>query len=177
MFLLKCLKRKCDVYSLQVLSCANKDDFPASEFENLRDDMRATGRRSNGYFNDQSIEFVHHLYMSGRCDVAMLSRDGHVIAMNVILRTKKRLLSWVFLYSDPRASTALYLKLFCEYNFHPPFVFDFGVGVYSYKIGTFRPFTTVTFSLRYGKGILRQIIEGVGMVLRFTKDYIKVIRC
>ena len=57
------------------------------------------------------------------------------------------------------------------------YLFDFGVGVYSYKIGTFRPKLGITVSLRYGKSNLQQFKALIMTNIRFVKDWAKAFVC
>lgn len=170
---LKCLRRQAERYNLRILSANNEDPFPAVELRTLRDHMRNSGKRAKGYFPECDIEFVRALYNCNLCSVAVLDMDGVAQAINVLLTYKDRILSWVFFYSDPRTSTALYIKYLCEAKKDSTFIFDFGVGVYSYKIGTFRPCTELTFALHYGKSLLQNTIGLLRINIRFVKDFVK----
>ena len=173
---LKCLKRQSDKFSLRVLSAVTGDSYPAEELRTLRDSMCNAGRRTRGYFPETDVDFTRKIYEDDGCEIAILDSQDRPQAINVILKTEARLLSWVFFYADPKTCTSLYLKYFCERRIAKPYVFDFGVGVYSYKIGTFRPKTELTFSSCYGKSLWRHILSCVVINVRFAKDFIKSIK-
>lgn len=173
---LKNLLRRSDKYALKIVSSTAGDKFPESELFSLRDAMRKCGKRDSVYFSDDSIWFVKELYDKGVCDVAILTEGAKVSAANVLLKKDNRILSWVFLYNDPHASTALYIKYFCETKASHGYVFDFGVGVYSYKIGTFRPKISATYSFRWSNSHMAFVRNSLACSVRFLKDYVKSFR-
>lgn len=173
---LKCFKRQIVGYRLRVASKSAGDVFPAEELKCLRDGMRKDGRRNIAYFNDDSLDFARKIYNASCCDVALLESDEGLQAANILLKKGDIVLSWVFLYKDPKASTILYLKYFCEQQMAKPYIFDFGVGVYSYKIGTFRPRVALTFSLRYSQSKVGYLRNLLACNVRYGKDWVRSFR-
>lgn len=170
---LKGILKQAGKYSLRVVSRQDGNLFPEKELVELRDYMVQKGWREGACFDESAIAFSKDLFERGRCDVAVLEDSDGIQAANMILVKGGTLLSWVFLYKNPRASTLLYLKFFSEQEHDKPYVFDFGVGVYSYKIGTFRPSVENTYSLRWSKsksGFLRNLLA---LNVRCGKDWIK----
>jgi hypothetical protein len=159
---------------LQVLSSVKGDDFPMNEVHALKAAMLQDGSRLEGFCTQEMIEFIQHVYFSGGTDVVILREGDEVKALNFVLKKQNRCLSWVFLYTDARTSTSMYVKLLTEWAKKQSLVFDFGVGVYSYKIGTFRPEMALTYSLLCGKTPWSHIKCAIAMNLRFAKDYLKL---
>lgn len=170
---LKGVLRHSQKYELRVLSDLNGDAFPRNDISFLRAAMRKEGKRSAHYFDDAQLAFAEEIYRHRGCDVALLLEEGRLVAANILLKKDTRVLSWIFLYTDARASTSLYIKYLCELRCDVDYIFDFGVGVYSYKIGTFRPNTKVTYSLRYGKSHMSYLFALARANVRFLKDYVK----
>ena len=171
---LKAIRRKAGKYRLSILSATNGDEFPIKLIESFRERMLAETRREIAFLPDELISFVNRIYESGCADIVVLNNEGAPVALNFVLKKANRYLSWIFLYTDPRASTLMYVKLLSEMAKRESFIFDFGVGVYSYKIGTFRPETGVTLSLRCGFTAWEHIKCAIAMNWRFTKDYVKM---
>ena len=172
---LKGLLRSVKKYTLTVRSKVNGDEFPRKVLLSLREDMQRQKIRDKSYLNDRQMTFIEALYENDGCDVAILFDEDSVVAANVLLKKDNRVLSWVFLYTDPRMSSALYVKYLADIKHESDYIFDFGVGVYSYKIGTFRPKMGITVSLRYGKSNIRQLMAFVMTNVRFLKDWAKAI--
>lgn len=170
---LKAIRRKAEKYTLQVLSAEKGDLFPVDEIKYLRSEMLKLRLRKTCPFSDKAIEFIKKVYTENYVDVILLREGDEVKALNFVLKKQKNYLSWVFLYTDARTSTSMYVKLLTEWAKEQSLVFDFGVGVYSYKIGTFRPEMALTYSLLCGKTPWRHIKCAIAMNLRFAKDYLK----
>ena len=145
---LKGLLRGAQKYALKVNSRVNSDEFPQAALVSLREGMRQRKIRDDSYLDDRQVAFIRTIYENDGCDIALLFDNDCVVAANVLLKKGDRVLSWVFLYTDPRMSSALYVKYLSEMTHNRDCIFDFGVGVYSYKIGTFRNKLCITVSLR-----------------------------
>ena len=170
---LKAIRRKAAKYEISVLSASNGDAFPDTLIERFREKMRSKANREITFLPDDLIRFARLIYVLGCSDIVVLKSGNEAVALNFLLIKSDRYLSWIFLYTDSKASTLMYVKLLSEMAGQRSFVFDFGVGVYSYKIGTFRPETGVTLSLRCGLTIWEHIKCVVSMNWRFVKNYIK----
>jgi len=170
---LRAIRRKAESCEIRVLSQATGDSFPRETILALRKAMVGTTRVSTAFLTDQTIDFAEAVYNAGYLEVVELVRGGEVVGLNFLQRKGCRRLSWIFLYTDNRASTEMYVKYLSEACQKESFIFDFGIGVYSYKIGTFRPQTGVTCAIALGKTpwIHLQLVKG--MLMRLAKDYLK----
>lgn len=173
---LKGILKQAGKFSLRVVSKQDGHLFPEKELVELRDYMVEKGWREGACFDKSAIAFARDLFEKGGCYVAVLEDCDGIQAANMILVKGGSILSWVFLYKDPRASTLLYLKFFSEQRRDNPYVFDFGVGVYSYKIGTFRPSVENTYSLRWSKSKSDFLRNLLALNVRLGKDWVKVWR-
>lgn len=171
---LKAINRKAAKWSLETLSSGKGDVFPLEAIVALKTFMLSATSRKDDFLSAELMDFIRNVYERGGSDILVLKDGDEIKALNFVLKKNGRLLSWIFLFSDIKTSATLYVKLMSELAPKGPFIFDFGVGVYDYKIGTFRPYTNVTFSLRFGKTAWEHIKCAVGINLRFTKDYIKM---
>lgn len=170
---LRAIGRKSAKYELKVLSIDNGDVFPIDAVLNLKNSMLRNTDRKDYFFPETLIKFVQKVYDANKTDIVELWEGGELVALNFMLKKDNRYLSWIFLYTDPRTSTSMYVKYMAQVAKEKGFVLDFGVGVYTYKIGTFRPNTAITYSIRYGKSWWHHISAIKGMLWRVAKDYLK----
>lgn len=171
---LKNILRKAGDKTVRMFSASNHDVFPVEAFQELASTMRASGLREAAFFPDSLYAFSSILFERGRIDIAvMFDRANRPIALNFLLRKGRKYLSWIFLYSDLHASTELYVKLLELLAKDGPFEFDFGVGAYSYKIGTFRPIVSPTLGVFWGRTYGQYFLAMKEGLIRCLKDYVK----
>lgn len=172
---LKDILRKAADKSVRVLSASRGDAFPKETLKSLVASMRASGLRVRTFFPDALTDFAAEMFRHGRLDVAVMSDSaGMPVALNFLLKKDGKYLSWIFLYSDPHASTELYVKLISALAQTEAFVFDFGAGVYSYKIGTFRPVVSPTLGVFWGRTYGQYFLAMKEALVRCLKDYVKM---
>lgn len=172
---LKGVWRKSAGKDVRVLSASRGDAFPKETLESLAASMRAGGLRAQSFFPDALIGFAVEMFRRGRLDVAVMTdKAGAPVALNFLLKKAGKYLSWIFLYSDAHASTELYARLICDLARTEAFVFDFGVGVYSYKIGTFRPAVSPTLGVFWGRTYGQYLLAMKEALVRCLKDYVKM---
>lgn len=170
---LRAIGRKATRYELKVLSNCNGDEFPIDAVLSLKNNMLKNTDREDYFFPETLIKFCQKIYDVNKADIVELWEGGELKALNFMLKKDNRYLSWIFLYTDPRTSTAMYVKYMAMMAKEMSFVLDFGVGVYTYKIGTFRPNVANTYSIRYGKSWGKHVSCVLAMNLRIVKDYLK----
>lgn len=169
---LKAIRRKVDKdCKLDILE-GGKDEYPSDIVKSLVEQMKRENR-SDAFFPSGMLEFTKDIFAAGIADIIILRRNGEVIALNFLLKQNGDYLSWIFLYTDARASSMMYVKYLTERAKKSSFSFNFGVGVYDYKIGSFRPNTKLTFSLRYHKSFLGKFADLISANLRMAKDIVK----
>jgi len=170
---LRAIGRKASKYSMKVLGADKGDAYPEDEILHFRELMLRDTDRNIGFLPDELVKFSREVYEQGGADLVLLYEGEDLKALNFLLKKGNRYLSWIFLYTDPRTSTSMYVKLMQEMAAKDGFTLDFGVGVYTYKIGTFRPKTANTYSIRYGKTMWQHAKQMLAMNWRCTKDYLK----
>lgn len=169
---LKGVRRKADRETTLKVLLPGRDPYPAKIVDGLVAHMLQINR-SDVFFPTGMREFTEEIYRAGLCDILILERQSKPIALNFLLKKDSRYLSWIFLYADARASSAMYIKYLTEKARTDSFIFDFGVGVYDYKIGTFRPQTELTYSLRYSKSVVGTVRDFLALAVRMGKDWVK----
>lgn len=149
---LKAIRRKAEKDGELVVLRGGADAYPEETVQRLVAHMMAAeGRQARKFFPKGMDSFTRAIYEAGMADIILLKRAGEVVALNFLLKRGESYLSWIFLYTDARGSSQMYVKYLTERAKESAFKFNFGVGVYDYKIGSFRPRTALTFSLRYHK--------------------------
>lgn len=171
---LKAILRKADAKRLEILSASRGDIFPEDIVRGLASAMRTSGTRAPSFFPNPLVDFARKVYSGGGTDIAILYDNDKPVALNFFLTKDNRIVSWIFLNTDNRASTELYIKYLSTECKKRSFIFDFGVGVYSYKIGTFRPYTAITCAIRRGNGHWLHARTLLEANIRFLKDYLKI---
>ena len=166
--------RKTEGYTYRCLSKAQGDAFPYKMIEALRQDMLVHTKRTIGFFEDTLFRFIEAFYETGACEIALLEDNSSAIALSFRLLKGERSISWVFMYARPKAVTLLYARYICQKANVSRVQIDFGVGVYKYKLGNYRPQPEALFSLRNSKTTLGFIQQMIGINWRFTKDFLKV---
>ncbi len=172
----RAIKRKAERFNLRTYSMTKGDVYPDAEVNLIVSEMRQKGIRDDDFMPVTMRSFCRSIYEAGLSDIlALYDEDGHIVAMNYILKMNSRRLSWIFLYTDSHASTELYVKYFYSNEIDSPIVFDFGSGGYEYKFGTFRPCTrallglTIVFDRRLALKLTFK------RLLRASKDLVKQI--
>lgn len=170
---LKAILRKSNVHGFRILSNKNKNAYPIDDIKRLRDCMVGRRRKNPLFLADETIEFMRHLYENGKCEIPVLEDSSKICALAFRLLKGNRINYWVVLYEDKHVTTELYLR-YMEYKTQKaPYIYDFGVGAYAYKLGTYRPFLGVTFSLYFAQSLSRQLWGLACANVRFLKDIIK----
>lgn len=173
---LRYILKKSDGYEFKVLSLGNCDEFPETEIRRLRQFMIDARVRSDWFLTDKYINLIRALYEKGLCELPVLIKDGRMCAMNIHYRQGDYVLAWIFLGENPNFGTEIDVRYCVEYAKTNAGRINFGLGAYEYKLLTFRPFTRVVFTVRYGKTYMQHIKQGIAMCWRFAKDYIKARR-
>lgn len=170
---LKAIARKASGLRFDILSIGNRSAFPEDAIKRLRSRMVGWRRSNDTFLSDEMISFINKIYQDGKCEIPVLSDDlgVHVLAFRLLEGT--RINYWVVEYDNPRLVTELYLKYMDAKVKEHGYFFDFGVGAYGYKLGTYRPVLGVTFSIRYSRSIVRQLCGLLATNIRLLKDIIK----
>ena len=130
-------------------------------------------RKDTFFLSDDMIDFIQRLYEESVCEITVLRQNGTTEALAFRLLKGDHINFWIVLYTDPHLTSELYLRYMSEKTKKSSYVYDFGVGVYGYKLGTYRPSVNVTFSLRYAKSLWRQIWLLKDANIRLLKDVLK----
>ena len=171
---IKSYLRKAADYEFRCISASKGDLFPREILLQLREDLLKNTKRKIAFFPDSLLHFIEAFYQTGRTEIAILERKDRVVALSFRHLKAKRSISWIFMYTDPKAVTLLDAK-YIQYKAALEAIrVDFGVGTYAYKLGNFRPQVEVLFSLRNSKTMIGFAKQMIGMNWRFVKDFLKV---
>ena len=169
---IKGILKKAAKLEFSILSFRNGDEFPEGTISMMRDYMTQSLGRDMRYLDDRLIAFMRTLYVSGICELPIIRDESGCLAIAFRLLKDDRINCWVVLYKDNQLTSELYARYMEAKSKNDSIVIDFGVGVYGYKLGTFRPVTEPTYSLCYGKTIKSKVLGLIRANLRFVKDIV-----
>ena len=154
------------VYSVQTGTV-----FPEDQIVMLRDLMRRKGRRDAKFIDKTMLLFIRRVYECGLCEVLSVSDGDEVMSIAILLKYRKSVLCWLMLYQDTKWNTYLHVLCLDKLARAGGCAFDFGVGMYDYKLRPFRPKLECTFSLRWGRGFFSRFYAYLRMNWRFIRVY------
>lgn len=171
---LKAILRKSKGRDLKIYSARNGDLFPKEEIDGLANAAIASKRRDASFFPNSFIGFTKQLYELNVLDIASLYEGCDCVGINFLLKHGGCVLSWIFINTDNKIPSELCIKYMSSMCVNKAFIFDFGVGAYTYKLRTFRPFVSPTFAILYGKTPFTHVKVLWSCMIRFIKDYGKM---
>lgn len=124
--------------------------FPFEKIMKLRDYMVSSGKRLATACTDDAIRFMGKLYERGLCEIATLvDSDNEFCLVQFQPKIGDGIVFWIVLYKEGKMVSAANAK-YMAYRIasSEKVSFDFGTGLYPYKLGTFRPEVTHLFALR-----------------------------
>ncbi len=172
---LRALNKKSQIYNFKILRKDTYNTFPINDIINLRNYLLKNTRRKITFFPDKLLNFAKELFNKGICEIPILSDENGVHALAFRLIKGNRINFWIFMYDDAKLPTELYVKYMIERAKESDKIFDFGAGVYRYKLQTFRPRVALTFSLLMAKSPWGQLMAVKDLLIRYVKDYLKPI--
>ncbi len=170
---LKAILRKTGELRFRICSTENGDEFPAKAIIALRSSMVGKFRHDDSFLNDDMLCFARKIYDAGMSEIPVLENDDGVCALAFRFLKNRRINYWIVLYRNQILTTELYLRYMIDKAKDSAWIFDFGVGAYGYKLGTYRPEVGVTFSLRYAKNAIRNLMCLLEADVRLVKDVLK----
>lgn len=141
-------------------SCTNRlygkeDNFPKDEIRTLVQHMRSSKIRDDQFLNDDIVNIIQELFMSGQLIINEISDDNETVAMNFILFNDTKYLFWIDIYKNISMinifSYLNFLETLCIKHKENPFIIDFGRGLYEYKLSNFFPEIQLQVTFFYAK--------------------------
>lgn len=132
-----------------------EDNFPKDEIRILVQHMRVSKMRDDQFLNDDIVNIIQELFVSGQLIINVIFDDDETVAMNFILFNDKRYLFWIDIYKNiPMINIFSYLNFLetlCIKYKDNPFIIDFGRGLYEYKLSNFFPEIQLQLTFFYAK--------------------------
>lgn len=135
------LKRILKKYSAKhsILSC-DEASFPINDIQVLREKMISTSVRDSKYLNEDFLIIVKALYESKKMIVSKLELDKRIVAISFIFKDKNDYSFWIDMYDDLKMINLYHNTIFIKYITNlSSATFNFGRGIYNYKIQNFAP--------------------------------------
>ena len=144
------LKRILRKYSTENFFLTVADScFPKEEILNLRNEMIISGFRKKSFLDDRLIEIAKSLYETGRLIISKIVYNGKIVGISLIFKKENYYSFWIDLYNDIQMinlyHNTLFIKKITESS---NATFNFGRGIYNYKIQNFAPETKVLLEIR-----------------------------
>lgn len=144
----------------------NEISFPIEKVMNIVNDMVKRGDRNNDYLNEQLINLIKTMYISGILKIHETYSDNETVAIQFILVQNNEYIFWIDLYKDiPLINIYSYLR-FIELNFENIEIrkekLNFGRGLYDYKTVKFQPVKEIQLTYFYAKSnfvFIKKIIK------------------
>lgn len=134
------LLKKGSELQFEIYAKAMGMPFPRTEILELRDHMVSTGARQLVAVPNESVDCMEAAYEKGLCEVAVLKDERgvfHLASYRLLLG--RHVNFWMVLYREGSLTTVADAKYMAAKIVDGDYLFDWGIGVYAYKLGTFRP--------------------------------------
>lgn len=168
---LRSLLKKSNGLKYRLFSRNAGDSCPVSDMKELRDRLVATGARTSAAVPDEMLDFIKDIYDLGLCElVALIDDCGRFLLLSTRLVNDGKVNFWLVMHSVSSLTSVADARYIDEKIKEGDCLFDWGIGAYSYKIGTFRPFVSNVFCLKVESFGLLQLCRAVKQLV---KKYIK----
>lgn len=153
-----------------IYSAENEINFPLDLINEHRLDMINRGDRPTSFFDETLQNVTKELYDSGFLVIHELCFEDKSLSINLCMKSNNRFLIWLDMYKDiPYLNMASYLHFMqniLQNSDEEEIVFDFGRGLYGYKLSNFKPEIIPLVSFVYSKSNLKFSII---LIKRFLK--------
>lgn len=147
--------------------------YPREKILRLRDWMVSQKMRLYDACPDVFIDVMGGLFDVGLCEVACLVDEaGEFSLMSYRLVSGSHINYWLVLYKDGALTTICDVEYIAHKAAAGAFIHDFGIGAYSYKLGTFRPLLGHLYQLKDRPNTLKSLVIDFYWLLR---RYVKAV--
>lgn len=124
------------------------DAFPFERLVRLRDDMCSSGKRTYNFLPDETLELMRVLFDAGQCEIAAFLDENDELEYAGFRFVQGGHINFsIALYREKKDSTGNHVCYMSDKLKEGDCVFDFGIGIYGYKLETFRPLVSHLFAL------------------------------
>ena len=163
---------KVPEYSFSILSQENGNPYPKERLLRLRNWMVESGLRSKYACPDVFIDCMNAVYDAGLCELScMEDSEGDFVYAAYRLLSRSHVTFWLVLYKDKIMTTVGDIKYILQKSCEGAYRFDFGIGTYTYKLRTYRPFARHVYSLKGHPLTLKNFVRDE---IKLLKQYVKV---
>ena len=154
------LKRILNKFSVEHLLFDSKSKvFPKKEILVLKNIMIAKSIRNHGFLDMHFLLLAEQLYDSGFLIVSIIKVDDKISGISLIFKHEDQYSFWVDLFDDRKMINLYHNTLFLKYiTQNSDAVFNFGRGIYNYKIQNYQPEVYELFELNTFENIFQQIL-------------------
>ncbi|BBG65153.1 hypothetical protein NNO_0450 [Hydrogenimonas sp.] len=152
---LKRIYKKYSGYTSSILT-ANTDTFPLDDIKSISNEMTKNGLREETFLDSTLLEIIYVLYEKDNLIIQTIQNSrGESVAMNFVLKSpKERYIFWIDIYKNFQYinifSYITFMKTIIESS-DKQIIFDFGRGLYDYKIKNFLPIIKQQYTFFFSK--------------------------
>ena len=160
-------KLKSSTFLYKNYSVSTGDRFPEKEIACLQKEMVEKQIRNTAANQDAVLHLMAELYKVGLCDVSTICNShGEFELASYRLKNGTNYNFWMVLYRDRHLVTSSDVQYIAEALQKESCLFDWGLGTYSYKLGTFRPIVSNLFTLESKRYRLWDVYKELKLILK-----------
>lgn len=151
----------------KILKIQNGEAFPENQIRELRRTMCEYGWRYPTFFTDAMLEVVREVYNAGFCEITVyISGEQRLEAASFRLLLHQHVNFWIVLYRNRDMPTALTARYIERKMSSGDWMFDFGTGVYPYKLNTFKPRVAHLFTIVSAPPSVMNLLRNLFEIIR-----------
>jgi len=149
--------------------------YPKEIVDEIIKHMIKSGLRTNAYFTYDFRLFLERLYNAGLLTIACTFDGNKPLAANIYLIKDNEYIDWLAIYIDRRHNTTNLLQMMELIYNNSGGTFNFGRGLYDYKVSNFKPEIHNLYRIEYSKSRISQIRILFSICKFHLKEYVKPI--
>lgn len=145
----KRLAKKHSEYDFVIYSSDKGDAYPEEQLKALRRWMIEHKLRKDSAVPIEYIEALRDVYLNSKCELACMvdKKDRAMVYASYRLLGMGSVVSWVVFYKDSSMTSSGDAKYILEKVTEGSYIFDFGTGIYPYKLSNYSPYVQFLYSL------------------------------
>jgi hypothetical protein len=148
---LKRIYKKSTPYEFELYNKELKP-LPLDEIKRLKAEMVSSGLRNKNFLKDDFLGLIQNLYAKGALLVMEAKKDDKTVALSFCLTWENSTMVWIDLYENIQYINLMnYLKTMEKLSESQNVSFNFGRGIYAYKVKNFQPTISSLLSVEYYK--------------------------
>lgn len=172
---IKRLAKKWQEYDFVIYSKKEGREYPLSQLTALRRWMIEHRLRVSAAIPVEYIAVMNRLYDMHKCEISCLvdKRDGSFVYAAYRLLGCENVVFWVIFYKDCSMTACGDARYILEKMKYAPLIFDFGTGVYPYKLSNFLPQVQFLYSVSvHPMTAVNLVLDLYWLIRRYLKVFL-----